>query len=68
MSLCDRLRAQPAQLEAGEYVLGLRYDCEASAQVWLVFVLFLTHFDPFWTFLDSKTNTQVRKQQSIATT
>ena len=24
----------PADLPAGEYVLGWRYDCEATAQVW----------------------------------
>merc|ERR1711865_912441 len=29
----DQLRV-PDHLEAGEYVLGFRYDCEASAQIW----------------------------------
>jgi hypothetical protein len=29
----DYLRI-PAHLEAGEYVLGFRWDCEASAQIW----------------------------------
>ena len=24
----------PADLTAGKYVLGWRYDCEATAQVW----------------------------------
>jgi hypothetical protein len=24
----------PADLKAGKYVLGWRYDCEATAQVW----------------------------------
>ena len=24
----------PAHLTPGEYVLGLRWDCESSAQVW----------------------------------
>lgn len=29
----DQLRV-PAHLPAGEYVLGFRWDCESSAQVW----------------------------------
>ena len=29
----DQLRI-PEHLEAGEYVLGFRWDCESSAQVW----------------------------------
>ena len=33
ITIHDRLRI-PAHLAPGEYVLGLRYDCEASAQVW----------------------------------
>ena len=33
VTIYDQLRV-PQHLEPGEYVLGLRYDCEASAQVW----------------------------------
>ena len=33
ITIYDQLRV-PAHLAPGEYVLGLRYDCEASAQVW----------------------------------
>ena len=33
MTIHDQLRI-PTHLTPGEYVLGLRYDCEASAQVW----------------------------------
>ena len=33
ITLYDRLRV-PSHLPAGEYVLGYRMDCEASAQVW----------------------------------
>ena len=33
ITIYDRLRV-PAHLPAGEYVLGLRWDCETSAQVW----------------------------------
>lgn len=32
-TIYDKLRV-PAYLEPGEYVLGFRYDCEKSAQVW----------------------------------
>ena len=32
-AIYDQLRV-PAYLEPGEYVLGFRYDCETSAQVW----------------------------------
>merc|ERR1712194_487483 len=32
-TIYDQLRV-PAYLEPGEYVLGLRYDCEKSAQIW----------------------------------
>ena len=31
--IADELEV-PAGLEPGEYVLGLRWDCEKSAQVW----------------------------------
>ena len=33
ITMYDQLRI-PEHLAPGEYVLGLRYDCEASAQVW----------------------------------
>lgn len=33
ITLYDRLRV-PSHLPAGEYVLGFRWDCEASAQIW----------------------------------
>lgn len=33
ITMYDSLRV-PAHLEAGEYVLGFRWDCESSAQVW----------------------------------
>ena len=33
ITIYDRLSI-PEGLKAGEYVLSLRYDCEASAQVW----------------------------------
>ena len=33
ITIYDRLRV-PAHLPPGEYVLGLRWDCETSAQVW----------------------------------
>jgi len=33
ITIYDQLHV-PEHLEPGEYVLGLRYDCEASAQVW----------------------------------
>lgn len=33
VTIVDQLRV-PENLEAGEYVLGLRYDCEITAQVW----------------------------------
>ena len=33
MTIYDKLRVPP-HLEPGEYVLGFRWDCEASAQVW----------------------------------
>ena len=33
ITIYDQLRV-PENLEPGDYVLGLRYDCEASAQVW----------------------------------
>jgi len=33
ITLYDRVRV-PAHLPAGEYVLGFRWDCESSAQVW----------------------------------
>ena len=33
ITLYDYLRV-PAHLEAGQYVLGFRWDCESSAQVW----------------------------------
>ena len=33
ITIHDQLRV-PEHLEPGEYVLGLRYDCEASAQVY----------------------------------
>jgi hypothetical protein len=33
ITMYDQLRV-PSHLEAGEYVLGFRWDCESSAQVW----------------------------------
>lgn len=33
ITIYDQLRV-PEHLEAGEYVLGFRWDCETSAQVW----------------------------------
>merc|ERR1712039_443719 len=33
MTIYDQLRV-PAHLEPGEYVLGFRWDCETSAQIW----------------------------------
>ena len=33
ITIYDKLRV-PQHLTPGDYVLGLRYDCEASAQVW----------------------------------
>ena len=33
LTMYDYLRV-PEHLEPGEYVLGFRWDCEASAQVW----------------------------------
>jgi lytic starch monooxygenase len=33
ITMYDQLRV-PAHLQAGEYVLGFRWDCESSAQVW----------------------------------
>ena len=33
ITIYDRLRV-PAHLAAGEYVLGFRYDCKSTAQVW----------------------------------
>ena len=33
ITIYDRLRV-PEHLPPGEYVLGLRWDCETSAQVW----------------------------------
>jgi hypothetical protein len=35
ITIYDRLRV-PAHLPAGQYVLGLRWDCEISAQIWQV--------------------------------
>ena len=33
MAILDVVKV-PANLPAGDYVLGFRYDCEATAQVW----------------------------------
>jgi hypothetical protein len=33
MEIVDTLLI-PSDLEAGDYVLGWRYDCEESSQVW----------------------------------
>lgn len=33
MTIYDQLHV-PVHLEAGEYVLGFRWDCETSAQIW----------------------------------
>lgn len=35
ITIYDRLQV-PAHLPAGQYVLGLRWDCETSAQIWQV--------------------------------